>query len=77
MNLPFTSLPVYHKLKYVATADSNQAKVATLDAIHVRPARKSERGKLIPAHFDTALLNVESGGETGLQGAPPRSNGVP
>jgi len=65
-NLPFTTLPVYHRLKFVATSDSR--KVITLDMIHVRPERKSKRGTLVPARFDTALLNVESGGETGLRG---------
>jgi len=68
-DIPFTSLPVYHKLKFVVAADSNQVKVVTLDTIHVRPERRSKRGTLIPARFDTALLNVASGGETGLQGA--------
>lgn len=68
-DIPFISLPVYHKLKLVIAADSNKAKVITLDAIHVRPERRSKRGTLIPSRFDTALLNVASGGETGLQGA--------
>lgn len=67
-NIPFTSLPVYHKLKFITAADSDQAKTVTLDAVHVRPERRSARGKLIPARFDTALLNVESGRETGLKG---------
>ena len=65
-DLPFTSLPVYHKLKFVVTASST--KITTLDAIHVRPERRSKRKTLITARFDTALLNVESGRETGLQG---------
>ena len=68
VDLPFTSLPVYHKLKFVSHADSAQAKVTTLDAIHVRPGRRSKQGALVPARFDTALLNVQSGGDTGLQG---------
>ena len=69
-NLPFTSLPVYHKLKFTTTADSDQAKAITLDAIHVRPNRKSKRGTLLPARFDTALLSVESGRGSGHQGVP-------
>ena len=73
VDLPFTSLPVYHKLKFVTVADSTQAKVATLDAVHVRPERKSKQGGMVPARFDTALLNIQSGGETGLQGVSPAS----
>ena len=60
---------MYHKLKYVIATDSNRAKVIALDAIHVRPERRSKRGTLIPARFDTALINVASGGKTGLEGA--------
>ena len=74
-NLPFTSLPVYHKLKFVIAAGSSQAKAVTLDAIHARPERRSRRETTIPARFDTALLRVGSGEETGLQGVllPPLS----
>lgn len=67
-NIPFTSLPVYHKLKFVTTANPGEVKATTLDAIHVRPEHRSRRGILIPARFDTALVNVGSGGETGLKG---------
>ena len=62
-SLSFTSVPVYHKLKFITTADSDQTEVITLDAIHVRPERQSKRGTPIPARFDTALLNVEPSGE--------------
>ena len=72
-NIPFISLPVYHRLKFIIPSGSDEAKVIALDAIHVWPERRSKRGALIPAQFDTALLNVASGGETGLQGALPAS----
>ena len=72
-NLPFTSLPVYHKLKFIAAADSAQAKAITLDAIHVRPGRQSKRGTLVPARFDTALLSVG----LGQQGALLTSTAAP
>ena len=66
-NIPFTSLPVYHKLKFIATTDSNLAKGVTLDAIHVRPERQSKR-QTVPARFDAALIDVRPD-ETGLQSA--------
>ena len=70
MDLPFTSVPVYHRLKFTVAMDPGQSKFTTLDAIHARPERRSRRKALIGARFDTALLSVEpnGGSETGLQG---------
>jgi len=71
-DIPFTSLPVFHKLKFTTTAnaDSDEAKLITSDAIHARPERRSKRGTLIPARFDTALLKLESDEGTRQQGMP-------
>lgn len=69
IDLPSTSFPVFHKLKFITNCDSDQAKIITMDAVHVRPERHSKRGTLVPARFDTALLNIESGGGTGEKGA--------
>ena len=69
MELPFTSVPVYHKLKFTTPVDSARTKHLTLDAIYVRPMRKSKKGLAIPARFDTALVNVGLGKETGMEGA--------
>ena len=60
-SLPFTSVAVYHKLKFTNFVDS---KHVTLDAIYVRPERKSKKGLMIPARFDTALVNIGLGEET-------------
>ena len=59
-NLPFTTLPMYHKRKFINTMDS---KFTTLDVIHVWPERQSKQGTLIPVQFDTALLHVGQDGE--------------
>ena len=67
--LSFTSVSVYHKFKFTMPADSAHTKNLTLDAIYVRPERQSKKGLVIPARFDTVLVNVGSGGETGVQGA--------
>jgi len=67
-DLPFTSVPVYHKLKFTTPVDSARTKRLTLDAIYIRPARQSKKGLDIPARFDTALVNVGLGGETGVEG---------
>ena len=66
--LSFTSVSVYHKLKFTTPSDSACTKNLTLDTIYVRPERQSKKGLLIPAQFDTALVNIGSGGETGVQG---------
>jgi len=68
VNLPFTTVPVYHRIKFTAPGDSTPAKRVTLDSVHVRPERRTKKGSRIPARFDTALLNVGLGGETGIQG---------
>ncbi|KAF9787519.1 hypothetical protein BJ322DRAFT_1003262 [Thelephora terrestris] len=68
MKLPFTSVAVYHKLKFTKPADSGRTKNLTLDAIYVRPERQSKKGLTIPARFDTALVNMGSGGDTGVEG---------
>ena len=68
VNLPFTSVPVYHKLKFTTPADSARTNHLTLDAIYVRPERRSKKCLVIPARFDTALVNIGSGGETGVKG---------
>ena len=64
-SLPFTSVAVYHKLKFTNLVDS---KHVTLDAIYVQPERKSKKGLVIPAQFDTALVNIGLGEETGVEG---------
>jgi hypothetical protein len=67
-NLPFTTVSVYYKLKFTTPGDTTVAKRITLDSIHARPERRTKKGKVIPARFDTVLLNVGPGEETGIQG---------
>ena len=67
-NLPLTTLPVYHKVKFTTPGDTISAKRITLDSIHVRPGRRTRKGTKLPARFDTALLDVGLGGETGTSG---------
>ena len=63
--LPFRSVPVFHKIKFVSTRDSD-----IIDTVHVRPDQRDARGHLIPARFDTVIV---SGGGQG--GAPHRIQG--
>ena len=50
-NLPFTSIPVYHKLKFTTPTDAAHTKHLTLDAIYVRPERQSKKGLVIPGRL--------------------------
>ena len=68
MNLPFTSVAVYHKLKFTKPADSTCSRHLTMNAIYVQPERQLKKGLAIPARFDTALVNIGSGGEIGVEG---------
>ncbi|KAI1786574.1 hypothetical protein LXA43DRAFT_975694 [Ganoderma leucocontextum] len=65
----FASVPAYHRLKFVLE-DAQQLGImdVTRDAAHARPARKDRRGKVVPARFDTVLVNEGTGGPMGVSG---------
>ena len=65
MLLPFRSVPVFHKIKFVSTCDSD-----IIDTVHVRLDQRDACRHPIPAHFDTVIV---SGGGQG--GAPHRIQG--
>jgi hypothetical protein len=67
INLPFTKLPVWHRIKFVRM-DPSMLMVSTADSIHCRPGLVDSRGNPIPGRFDTALINDGTGEETGLDG---------
>ncbi|KAJ7137196.1 hypothetical protein C8R44DRAFT_828619 [Mycena epipterygia] len=68
--LPFGVVPVFHKIKFTTedpyTADGPADSV--IDAIHVQPGKQLKNGKLLPARFDTALINDGSGKMTAVDG---------
>ncbi|KAJ7593168.1 hypothetical protein C8J56DRAFT_1013320 [Mycena floridula] len=65
--LPFSRVPVWHRIKYVRQ-DAVTGVISTADSIHVQPARKNKRDKLVPQRFDTAFINDGTGGTTGVKG---------
>ncbi|KIJ93874.1 hypothetical protein K443DRAFT_12554 [Laccaria amethystina LaAM-08-1] len=67
IRLPFRTLPIWHKIKYLYPDPLTHAP-STADSIHSRPAKKDKRGRLVPGHFDTALINDGTGEDTGIQG---------
>ncbi|KAH8976730.1 hypothetical protein EDB92DRAFT_1810600 [Lactarius akahatsu] len=50
--LPFRSVPVYHKIKFVSSRGSE-----IVDAVHVRPEQRDARGRVIPSRFDTVIVH--------------------
>lgn len=42
--------------------------ISTADLIHCCPGQSDSCGKLIPGHFDTALINNGTGEDIGLDG---------
>ncbi|KAJ6609589.1 hypothetical protein B0H10DRAFT_2166296 [Mycena sp. CBHHK59/15] len=60
----FRAVPVYHKIKYVTDSQPD----IIIDSVHVKPASKNDRGKEIPARFDTVLINDGNCKETGVNG---------
>lgn len=64
--LPFQSLPVYHKVKFLGKVDGNSVIV---DAIHAKPARRHKRrNHVFKGRFDTGIVNVGGGGNIGVTG---------
>lgn len=64
LSFPFRTVPVYHKVKFVGSDPS-----VTLDAVHIKPAGQNKRGQIIPARFDTVLVNDGTGGQAGVKGS--------
>jgi hypothetical protein len=55
--LPFRSVPVFHKIKFVATRDRDNPNEDTVDAVHVRPEQTDSQGQIVPSRFDTVLVD--------------------
>ncbi|KAI0343815.1 hypothetical protein BDW22DRAFT_1477302 [Trametopsis cervina] len=69
LDLPLRSLPVYHKAHFWL-GDINHHRLMSDedDVLHARPARTDKQGKIIPARFDTALINCGTGEYNGIDG---------
>jgi hypothetical protein len=52
--LPFRSVPVFHKIKFVLTCDSK-----VMDTVHVRPDQRDTRGRQVPSRFDTVIVRAD------------------
>ncbi|KAI0746222.1 hypothetical protein C8Q80DRAFT_1105448 [Daedaleopsis nitida] len=63
--LPFSKIPVYHRVKVCIEDVQGLGTTVALsrDTIHVQPARKDKYGGPIPARFDTALIRRPNPGD--------------
>jgi hypothetical protein len=60
-HIPFSYVPVYHKIKFTRSGDSNLKKPEIVDAVFVQPEQKTKHGWIIPACFDTVLVQSTKG----------------
>jgi hypothetical protein len=70
--IPFRSVSVFHKIKFVSTASSNSDQFDVVDTIHVRAEQHELHGHTIPAHFDTVLVCGKDSGPNRMH----RCNGM-
>ncbi|ETW76279.1 hypothetical protein HETIRDRAFT_429792 [Heterobasidion irregulare TC 32-1] len=67
--IPFQRLSVFHKIKFWNhDAFEREEGPDTLDAVHVRNARKDRQGRAVPGRFDTVLIDDGSAGPRGVTG---------
>jgi hypothetical protein len=67
IRLPFTKVPVWHRIKFMRT-DPSTSMASTSDSIHCRPGQNNLHGNPVPGRFDTGLINDGTGEDTGLDG---------
>ena len=57
----FSSVRVFHKIKFMIKDVSSSVDSSFIDVAHVKPASKDKRSKTVPGRFNTVLVcNVES-----------------
>ena len=51
-HIPFSGVPVYHYMKFTKG-------IEIVDSVYIRPEQKDAHGRIIPARFDTILVNSQ------------------
>lgn len=65
--IPFQSVPVFHRIKFSSTANSEDSEI--IDSVVVRPEQRDSRGRLVPSRFDTVLVRGKEDMMHGTNGA--------
>src|SRR6266403_813311 len=58
-HIPFSHVPVYHKIKFTKSSNLKQPEI--VDTVHVRPEHEESCGQIIPACFNTVLMQGNKG----------------
>ncbi|KAG1903207.1 uncharacterized protein F5891DRAFT_1106185 [Suillus fuscotomentosus] len=67
--IPFDTVATFHRIKFNSiNARGIQDSSVTVDSVHCQPSQEDKRGHMIPARFDTVLVNEGDGGTTGVDG---------
>ncbi|KAJ7429776.1 hypothetical protein B0H11DRAFT_1766431, partial [Mycena galericulata] len=69
-DVPFNAVPVFQRIKF-STSDpyaNGGPADSIVDSIHVQPGKVLKNGDVVPARFDTALVNTGHGGKAGTAG---------
>jgi hypothetical protein len=65
LHIPFSSVPVFHRIKFV-TQDLfsiDPSADIVVDSVHCEPSQSA-----LPGRFDTAIINHHNGGRAGVKG---------
>jgi len=58
-HIPFTHVSVFHKIKFTRSGVSKELEI--VDVVHVWLEQNDLHGWIIPAHFDTVLVETSKG----------------
>jgi hypothetical protein len=70
IHIPFAKLSLYHRIKFVSydLYGLRPLDEVVVDSIHVDPAHLNKYQKVVPGRFDTALISIGAGSDSGVQG---------
>ncbi|KAK7687242.1 hypothetical protein QCA50_009747 [Cerrena zonata] len=76
--LPFSSLQIFHKIRfYNRPVEDWLNSDDVMDVAHARPSYQDKQGRLVPARFDTVLINIVDNLDCESVGVSyPRGHGI-
>ena len=68
IDLPFNSLPVYHKAKFwLGHSEHHPLSSNEYSIAHAKPESQGKNGDILPERFDTVLINTMKGSSSYIQ----------
>lgn len=76
LRIQFQKLSAFHRIKFVTQDPYSVTPTADIvvGSIHCEPAFKDKYGRVVPGRFDTAIVNTNHGGHSGVKGMPLLTN---